>query len=53
MQKYLKKLCEDRNKSNVDEINRSCNFNRLNSPHDYSVHRYYKHNFDDDKRSIC
>lgn len=53
MQKYLKKLCEDRAKDCVVEINKSSNFNRLNSPHDYSIHRYYRHNFDDDKRSIC
>lgn len=35
------------------ELNKSSNFDRLNSPHSYSIHRYYKHNFDDDKRSIC
>ena len=29
------------------------NFDRLNSPQGYSIHRYYRHNFDDDKRSIC
>lgn len=53
MQKYLKKLCEDKNKKFVSEINKSCNFDRLNSPHNYPVHRYYKHDFDSDKRSIC
>lgn len=53
MQKYLKKLCEDRNKDFISQINRSSNFDRLNSPHDYSVHRYYRHDFDIDKRSIC
>jgi hypothetical protein len=53
MQKYLKKLCEGRNKDFVSEINKSCNFDRLNSPHEYSVHRYYRHNFDSDKKSIC
>jgi len=53
MQKYLKKLCEDKNKNFVASINRTSNFDRLNSPHDYSVHRYYKHNFNDDKRNIC
>lgn len=53
MQKYLKRLSEDRSKDFVNELNKSSNFQRLNSPHDYSIHRYYKHNFDDDKKSIC
>lgn len=53
MQKYLKKLFDDKTKAYVAEINKSSNFDRSNSPHDYSIHRYYKHNFDDDKKSIC
>lgn len=53
MQKYLNKLCEDKNKKFVSEINKSCNFDRQNSPHNYSVHRYYRHDFNEDKRSIC
>jgi hypothetical protein len=53
MQKYLKKLTEDRSKDFVKELNKSSNFSRINSPHGCSIHRYYKHNFDDDKKSIC
>ena len=53
MKKYLEKLYEDKNKNFVNEINKSSNFDRLNSPHEYSVHRYYRHNFDEDKRSYC
>ena len=52
MQKYISKLCEDKSKKFVTEINKSCNFDRLNSTHDYSVHRYYRHNFNEDKRNI-
>lgn len=53
MQKYLQKLSEDKSKQFVAELNKSSNFDRLNSPQGYSIHRYYRHNFDDDKRSIC
>ena len=53
MQKYLNKLCEDRTKNFVTEINKSCNFDIQNSPQEYPVQRYYRHNFNEDKRTFC
>jgi len=53
MQKYLKKVCEDRSQDLLFGLNKSSNFDLLNSTHDYPVHRYYRHNYDEDKTNIC